>query len=99
MQCDRGADNQDVLMGLAALPLWFTVRSKSNRRLDDGTLLLGQMASQPVVGRYDVDVPARAKRAARVATMVMRWAQVTLTMRHKGVRPRPATLTAEPGQI
>jgi len=84
VQCDRGADNQDVLVGLAALPLWFTVRSKSNRRLDDGPLLLDQMASQPVVGRYDVEVPARAKRAARVATMVVRWAQVTLKMRHKG---------------
>lgn len=63
--------------------MWFTVRAKSNRRLDDGPLLLDHMAAQPVVGRYDVEVPARKTRPARVATMVVRWAEVTLTMRHK----------------
>ena len=84
VQCDRGADNQDILVAFSALPMWFTVRSKSNRRLDDGPLLLDHMTAQPVVGRYDVDVPARKNRPARVATMVVRWAQVTLTMRHKG---------------
>ena len=83
VQCDRGADSQDILMEFAALPMWFTVRAKSNRRLDDGPLLLDHMAAQPVVGRYDVDVPARKKRLARVATMVVRWVEVTLTMRHK----------------
>ena len=84
VQCDRGADNQDILCEFAALPMWFTVRSKSNRRLDQGPLLLDHLAAQPVVGRYDVDVPARKNRRARVATMVVRWARVTFAMRHKG---------------
>ena len=84
VQCDRGADTQDILCAFATLPMWFTVRSKANRRLDQGLLLLDHMAAQPVVGRYDVEVPARKNRPARVATMVVRWARVTFTMRHKG---------------
>lgn len=83
VQCDRGADNQDILVEFAALPMWFTVRAKSNRKLDDGSLLLNHMAARPVVDRYDVEVPARKNRPARVATMVVRWTRVTLTMRHK----------------
>lgn len=83
LQCDRGADNQDVLVELARLQMSFTVRAKANRRLDDGSLLQQHMALQPVVGHFWVEVPARRQRPARQAWLQVRWSRVTLQMRNK----------------
>lgn len=83
LQCDRGADNQDVLVAFDQLRVSFTVRAKANRLLDDGSLLQEHLAAQPVEDHFWVQVPARRKRPARQAWMQLRWSRVTLRMRNK----------------
>lgn len=64
---------------------WFTVHSSANRRIKraDGSsgYLREEVAAQPVIGGYVVDVPARGKRKARRAHMELRVAKVTLDAR------------------
>lgn len=64
---------------------WFTVHSSVNRRIKraDGSsgYLREEVAAQPVIGGYVVDVPARGKRKARRAHMELRVAKVTLDAR------------------
>jgi len=63
----------------------FTVHSRANRCVTraDGSEghLREEVAAQPVVGGYAVDVPARGKRKARRAHMVLRVAKTTLDLR------------------
>jgi len=64
---------------------WFTVHASGNRRIThaDGSPghVREEVAAQPVIGGYVVDVPARGKRKARRARMVLRAAKLTLDAR------------------
>jgi hypothetical protein len=81
---DREADAAPMLEPLVRSRHRFTVRAKSDRvvvtprgRCD----LRGWMQQQKVVGQYDVQVPARARRSARRARVEVRISQVSLRSR------------------
>jgi hypothetical protein len=63
----------------------FTVHARANRCVvrADGSKghLREELAAQPVIGGYVVDVPARGKRKARRAHMELRVAKLTLELR------------------
>jgi len=82
---DRGFDCWPVLQ-TAREGAHFIVRAQYDRRLANGPrggkrYLRETLLSQPVRGRYQVDVPARAGRAARVAPMQLQATRVTLELR------------------
>jgi hypothetical protein len=82
---DRGFDCWPVLQTVRD-GAHFIVRAQHDRRLADGPrggrhYLRETLLSQPVRGRYEVQVPARAGRAARVAQMQLQAARVTLELR------------------
>ncbi|MBV8613017.1 MAG: IS4 family transposase [Acetobacteraceae bacterium] len=64
---------------------WFTVHANADRcvKRADGSKghLREEVAAQPVIGGYEVDVPARGKRKARRAHMELRVAKLTLDVR------------------
>jgi hypothetical protein len=64
---------------------WFTVRSSADRCVTraDGSHghLREELGTQPAIGGYVVDVPARGKRKARRAHMEIRVAKLTLDVR------------------
>ena len=64
---------------------WFTVHANADRCVQraDGSPghLREEVAAQPVIGGYGVDVPARGKRKARRAHMEIRVAKLTLVLR------------------
>jgi Transposase DDE domain/Transposase DNA-binding len=82
---DRGFDCWPVLQ-TAAQGARFIVRARPLRRLQDGPgggrrYLLQVLRSQPVLGRYQIRVPARENRPERLARMQVRTARVTLRLR------------------
>ncbi len=84
---DREADNTDILLGLLDSGQHFTVRASSNRLLDslghDKQYLRSWLGTQAPGGRYRLEVAAGPQRQARRATMVVRWACVTLCLRDR----------------
>lgn len=81
---DRGFDCWPVLL-TAQQGAHFIVRAKSNRRLANGPrggrrYLHQALASQAVAGTYEVAVPARGGRPARVARMQLQYATVTVRL-------------------
>ena len=82
---DRGFDCWPVLQ-TAREGAHFIVRAQHDRRLTNDPrgkrhYLRETLLSQPVRGRYQVDVPARAGRAARVAHMQLQATCITLELR------------------
>jgi hypothetical protein len=82
---DRGFDCWPVLQ-TAEQGARFIVRAQFNRRLLDGPrggrrYLVPTLESQPVRGRYQVQVPARPGRPARLATLRVQTARVCLELR------------------
>jgi Transposase DNA-binding/Transposase DDE domain len=75
-QLDRGGDCMSVLMEAADAKMHVTVRAVHERRLrwpnGQNGHLLSSILYQPVRGTYEVDVPARYKQVARLATMAIR---------------------------
>lgn len=86
-QLDREADAWPTLLTLSQSGHWFTVRAAWDRILDatgcDKQRLRAHMAATTPIGAYELDVPARPGRQARVARMVMHAAEVTLLLRDK----------------
>jgi hypothetical protein len=84
-QMDRGADCLSVLAHAEDAGLHVTVRACRERRLrwPDGRegYLLDAITTQPVVGRYEVEVPARPEQVARRAIMDLRFARLPLLLR------------------
>jgi hypothetical protein len=84
-QMDRGADCLSVLAHAEDEGLEVTIRACRERRLrwpDGGQgYLLASIAAQPVIGAYDVEVPARADQVARRAKMEVRVARLPLQLR------------------
>ena len=83
-QIDREGDAWPVLRHLAASGQWFTVRSRSNRRLRTGTnqtrYLRDALRRQPVLGDDLLEIPAGPGRRDRLACMSVRVATVTLDL-------------------
>jgi hypothetical protein len=79
-QIDREGDAWPILEAMRND--WFTVHANRNRCVTraDGSPghLREELRAQPLVGGYEVDVPARHKRKARRAHMEIRVAKVTL---------------------
>lgn len=83
---DRGFDCWPVLLKARTEGAHFIVRAQHDRRLADGPkggrrYLHSTLTSQPVLGRYAIEVPARAGRAARTALMQVQATRVTLELR------------------
>jgi hypothetical protein len=110
-QMDRGADCMSVLIEAADAGLRVTVRAVYDRclRWADGhqTRLLLSLALQPIIGTYEVDVPARGGQVERRAAMALRVAQMPLLLcigrKRRRVLPVTVVLATEqnppPGQI
>jgi Transposase DNA-binding/Transposase Tn5 dimerisation domain len=81
---DRGLDCWPVLKTCQD-GAHFIVRAGRDRRLADGPrrgrkYLYETLTSQPVLDRYDLDVPSRGGRPARIARMQLQCARVTLQL-------------------
>ncbi len=99
-QLDRAGDAWPVLLEGLHPGQSFTVRVAHNRRLltskdEPRRYLWDQVEAQSPLGRYSLDVPARAGRAARTAHIEVRTCEVTLDMLDERTHDRhPATLWA-----
>jgi hypothetical protein len=85
-QLDREADSWPLLLTLSRSGHDFTVRASWNRRVRTakGTRYLRDVVAKlPVLGTYDLPVPAAPGRAKRVARMQVRSGTVTLDLRDK----------------
>ncbi|MDP8207749.1 MAG: IS4 family transposase [Candidatus Electryonea clarkiae] len=77
--CDREADVYDFLSYNICNGYRFLVRTAYNRALsDEDSHLWDHMRSQPVLGKTKVQIRQRGGRKARVATVTLRSAQVTI---------------------
>jgi hypothetical protein len=81
-QLDRGGDYRQVLKLAVDERLLLTVRATYNRRLDTSRqkYLFNTLALQPVLGTYEVEVPAHENTPRRVATLSVRAATVSLRL-------------------
>ena len=81
---DREGDATEMLHALVSRRMNFIIRSSWDRRLatTPTTYLRGTLEKQPVIGRYQVDVPHAPHRSARKARMELRVARVTLDLAH-----------------
>jgi hypothetical protein len=84
-QLDRGGDIRQVLQQAHEQGLMLTVRASADRRLwseaDEPRRYLREcMLSQPVQGCQVIRVPGSAKRQARIATLMVRFARVELDL-------------------
>jgi hypothetical protein len=80
---DRGADIYEFMAHARALGSPFLIRAARNRAVIDEeaeeiSYLWEEMEQQPVSGTLEVEVPARPKEAARMATVGVRFAPITL---------------------
>ncbi len=86
-QLDRGADCWPVFRLALERKLLVTVRASHDRRLleDDGRLryLREKLKRQPVLGRFDVEIPPRPDRDARTARLTVRACTVRVHARTK----------------
>jgi hypothetical protein len=99
-QLDRGADAWPVLEMCVDQRLLVTVRAARNRALWNGgdlpeKYLWGELERGPVRGTKRLEVPTRAGRPGRTATLSVRYADVVLDLHNaKGRHRRPAAVTA-----
>jgi hypothetical protein len=97
-QLDRGADCWPVLIKAVGQRLLFTVRSNHDRRLQDErgkrVYLRQKLKKQPILGHYQVEVPARPGRGARSARLALRACQVVIWARVASKKWRPIVINA-----
>jgi len=98
-QLDRGGDAWPVLLEGLEPDQLFTVRAAQNRRLwqtgKEREYLWTEIESAPVLGTYELAVPAGPNRQARIAHMEVRATEVTLKLqRERSKKSYPATLFA-----
>lgn len=98
-QLDRGGDCWPVLMLAIERDLLLTVRSTHNRRLQDeegkaAAYLWSKVQGQPLLGRYTVEVPARAEHPGRTALMEVRACKVTIELRVSRKKRRYVSVNA-----
>lgn len=80
---DRVADNRDILLALSKASCVFTVRSTYDRHLSEHKRLRAELAAEPVLGHYRIQVPRTGKRAAREAEIEIRAKRVELLFRDR----------------
>lgn len=87
-QLDRGGDFHQLLSWAAASTHWLTVRAAYDRRTinadsdiaAEANYLWATLEACPVGGKMSVDLPETKNRAARTATLQLRWTQVWLRL-------------------
>jgi hypothetical protein len=91
-QLDREGDCWPVLQALADSRQAFTVRSRTNRRIDPSRgkklYLRAAVRSQPLLGFDRLQLPTLPQRTGRQALLEIRAACVTLDMRDKRTKKR-----------
>lgn len=77
---DRESDLYELYDQIQAVPknVHLLVRGQHDRCLSDGTRLRETLSNLPVGGGLSVEVPRRAGRPARTATVELRWQEVQL---------------------
>jgi hypothetical protein len=97
-QLDRGADCWPVLSLAVERQLLITVRSSHDRRLLDErgrrAYLRKTLGKHPLLGHYELELPARPDRPARTARMALRACSVTLLARVGSKKWRPIPVNA-----
>jgi hypothetical protein len=97
-QLDRGADCWPVIQTAVERSMLVTIRAVHNRRLSPASgrtpYLHDRLQRQPVLGRYELEVPAKPGREARIATMSVRACTVTLDLHVSRKRHAQVTLQA-----
>lgn len=97
-QLDRGADCWPVLVHAVDQGLLLTVRSNHDRRLENErgrrVYLRQKLQKQPILGHYDVAVPARPGRDARSARMSLRACNVVIVARVASKKWRTISINA-----
>lgn len=85
---DRESDIMDLYDRAAIAPknLFFLVRAQHDRVLSSGEKLRAHVAGLPVGGTMAVQIPRRETRAAREASLELRWAQVQIVPPHIGCK-------------
>lgn len=70
----------DIYEAFAGRPenVHLLTRAAQNRCLADGDYLFETMRRNPIVARYEIDVPQKVKRSARQATVALRYGPVEL---------------------
>lgn len=86
-QLDREADGRDMLLELSASDHYWTVRSSADRSIEieggDTGRLREELAREPALGSYSLEVSGKSNRRARTANMVVRVARVKLRLRDR----------------
>jgi hypothetical protein len=97
-QLDRGADCWPVLAQATEQNLLLTVRAAYDRRLEDirgkNVYLRQTLKKQPILGHYQLEVPARRDREARSARIALRACKVVISARVSWDRWRPIAINA-----
>jgi len=91
-QLDRGADGRALINLAVEHNLRITFRSAYSRTMTNGQYLHAFMRSQPVIGKYTLDVPARQERRARSTELLVRASPVELFISNKPSRRRSTVL-------
>ena len=83
---DREGDNRNILLALHRAGCIFTIRGRFDRKLwpkrDESVSEI--LDAEPSLGTYDVEIGRTGRRAARVAKMEVRAAQVTVRFDGRG---------------
>jgi IS4 transposase len=87
---DREADIYELFARLPDARTHLVVRAAQDRALGDGGCLFAELAAQPPAGCLALALPARARRPARTARLVVRHAAVSLRQPARGADPRDA---------
>lgn len=91
---DRESDVYELLLKSQQAPADLLIRCNQNRSLDDGRHLHDVASTAPAVGIVDVAVPKTSERTARIASLTLRCARVTLRPPYrKGQTLPPVTIT------
>ena len=81
-QADRGADFTEFIAWSCLSPCWTTVRANANRNVvgSQEKKLWETLSAVPRGHKYSIDVPRTEKRAARTASMELKFSEVILTL-------------------
>lgn len=78
--CDRESDIYEFFVAAEHCQAEFVIRASWNRHLQDSECprLWEHLQAQPIVGHYQITVPARHSQPERTATLAVRFDRVTL---------------------
>ena len=91
---DRESDIMDLYDRATVAPpnLHFLVRAQHDRILESGEKLWDYLSSRPCGATMEVEIPRHKDRAARIATLELRWAKVRLQPPRVGCKNSWGTL-------